>query len=78
MGLTGKQRGNSKDRASVPGLNPSNPHTVQDWEVTPESKGQCFVTDVEDVRKGEEVDLTCGSACALWVWSGLQQAEVGQ
>lgn len=46
--------------------------------MTPESKGQCFVTDVEDVRKGEEVDSICGSAYALRVWPGLQQAEVGQ
>lgn len=28
-----------------------------------ESKGQCFLTDVEKARKGKEVSATCRSAC---------------
>lgn len=31
----------------------------------PEGKGQCFLMDVEDARRGEEVDVICGSAYAL-------------
>ena len=47
-----------------------------------ECKGQCFLADVEDVRKGEEVGAICLSAyaerSAFQVVPGLQQSEVEQ
>lgn len=64
----GRQAVGHQQRWSVtPGaLSPSDPHTVQDGEALPESKGLPGTrgTDVDKAGKGEEVSATCPLAYA--------------